>query len=69
MSNSNGNDASDRARLEDLDRIRPGDPGVKVLEWLTLEEIDELGLSCETWEAQKRFDRQLAEERARRAAG
>ena len=28
-----------------------------------------MGLSCETWEEQKRFDRQLAEKRARRASG
>ena len=68
MSNSNLAPIPGSAEADELDQIRPGDPGVEFLGKFTLEEINKMGLSCETWEKQKSFDRQLAEERAKRAA-
>ena len=68
MSNPNHAPVPGSAGGDELDRIRPGDPGVRYLGKFTIEELHEMGLSCETWEKQKRFDRRLAEERAGRAA-
>lgn len=53
---------------EDPDILIRTDPSFEDLGEITFMEAEELGLACETWEEQKWFDQQLAEERARSAA-
>ena len=59
----------DEEALDDHpDRLIVTDPSCGPRVQVSLEEFEELDLSCETWEEPKRFDRRLAAERARRAA-